>query len=79
MAVPSWAARFGKARWRAIFGAAKWLYGRGRERLERNLTPDERQELWGLLRKSRGRRYNLSAREQDRFKALVKRGATGRE
>ena len=79
MAIPGWAARFGTARWRAFFAAAKWLYGQGRERLRKNLAPDEQSELWELLKRSRGRRSNLNRREQDRFRDLVKRGVTGRE
>ncbi len=77
MGVPGWAARFGTARWRAAFAAAKWLFSQGRERLAKNLTPDEQRELWELLRKSRGRRSNLSRREQDRFRALVRQGVRG--
>ena len=77
MAASRWAARFASARWRAAFSAAKWLYGQGRERLAKNLTAEERRELWELLRRSRGRRSNLSRREQDRFRDLVRRGVTG--
>jgi len=77
VALSGLAARFTTARWRAAFGAAKWLYGQGRERLTKNLTPAEQRELWELLRKSRGRRVNLSQREQERFRALVRRGVFG--
>jgi hypothetical protein len=79
MAMAGWAAKFGTARWRALLAGARWLFKQGRDRLERNLTPDERRELWQLLRKSRGRRYNLSEREQDRFKELVRQGVFGRD
>jgi hypothetical protein len=79
MAVSGWAARFGKVRWRAAFAAARWLYGQGRERLDKNLTPFEQRELWELLKKSRGRRARLSRREQDRFRALVRSGVFGRD
>jgi hypothetical protein len=71
------AARFGTVRWRAAFAAAKWLYGQGRERLAKNLTEHERRELWELVKKSHGRRQNLSRREQDRFGALVRQGLRG--
>ena len=70
-------ARFTTARWRAAFASAKWLYGQGRERLTKNLTPVEQRELWELVKKSRGRRVNLSQREQERFRALVRRGVFG--
>jgi hypothetical protein len=78
MALSGWAARFTTARWRAVFAGARWLYGQGRERLDKNLTPYEQRELWELLRKSRGRRSKLSGREQDRFRALVREGIFGR-
>jgi hypothetical protein len=64
--------------WMRLWIAAQWLYNQGRRRLDQNLTERERRELLGLMRKSRGRRANLSAREQDRFKRLVRQGVAGR-
>ena len=78
MALPAFASRFATARWRAVWGVAVWLFKQGRDRLNRNLAEGERRELWELMRKSKGRRSNLSHREQDRFRALVKRAVTGR-
>jgi hypothetical protein len=57
---------------------AQWLYRHGRERLERNLDARERAQLWELMRKSKGRPANLSARERDRFVRLVRQAARGR-
>jgi hypothetical protein len=48
-----------------------WLAEKGRERVQQNLTDPERQEFWTLLKKSRGRRGNLSERERTRMKNLV--------
>jgi hypothetical protein len=64
--------------WMRVWIAAQWLYGQGRKRLERNLDEGERRELLRLMGKSKGRRANLSAREQDRFKRLVRQALTGR-
>jgi hypothetical protein len=42
-----------------------------------NLSPAERERLGQLLRKSKGRRSNLTEREQRRVWELVKKAATG--
>jgi hypothetical protein len=76
--MPAWLAqlvrRWGWRRvpWRFVVQAAVWAYRFGRSRLER-LTPREREELYELLRKSRGLRSNLSGREQQRVRDLVRR------
>jgi hypothetical protein len=64
--------------WMRVWVAATWLYHQGRERLERNLSPPERRDLWNLMKKSGGRPSNLSRREGERFRALVRQGVTGR-
>lgn len=79
MGLPAIAARFTTARWRVVWTVAVWLFKQGRDRLNRNLSEPERRDLWELMRKSKGRRSNLSSREQDRFRKLVKRAALGRE
>ena len=63
--------------WLAVYGAAKWLYEKGRE-FWGNLTPSERGELGRLVRKSKGRRANITDREFDRLRTLVKKGFTGK-
>ena len=78
MGLPAFASRFATARWRAVWTVAVWLFKQGRDRLNRNLEPDERRDLWELMRKSKGRRANLSVREQDRFRKLVKMAVTGK-
>ena len=79
MAIAGFASRFASVRWRVALDVARWLFKQGHERLNKNLTKDEQRELWGLLKRSKGRRVNLSSRDQSRFVELVKRGATGRE
>jgi hypothetical protein len=63
--------------WLAVYGAAKWLYEKGRDFWE-NLTPSERGELGRLVRKSKGRRGNITDKEFDRLRTLVKKGFTGK-
>jgi hypothetical protein len=64
--------------WMRAWLVAQWLYRHGRERLEENLDPGERADLWRLTKKSKGRSSNLSRRERDRFVALVRQAVRGR-
>jgi hypothetical protein len=64
--------------WMRAWFVAQWLYRHGRERLENNLDPDQRTELWVLTRKSKGRPANLSRLERERFLGLVRQAARGR-
>jgi hypothetical protein len=69
--------RRGRAvRWAALYEAAKFIYGHGK-RIYDNLSPAERERLGQLVRKSRGKRSNLSEREQRRVFELVKKAVTG--
>jgi hypothetical protein len=63
--------------WLALYESGKWVYGRGRRAWE-NLEQPERERLGGLLRKSKGRRSNLSTRERDELWSLVKKAVTGK-
>ena len=62
--------------WTALYRSAMWLYGRGQQFWD-NLTRAERAELGTLLRKSKGRRANLTTVETDRLKGLVRKGFSG--
>ena len=64
--------------WKRVWVAALWLYNQGRTRLEKNLSPKERDELWSLMKRSKGLPTNLSQRQRDRFRELVGRGIRGR-
>jgi hypothetical protein len=63
-------------RWAALYESAKVVYDQGR-RMYRNLSPAERERLGQLMRKSRGKRSNLSDREQRRVWELVRKAVTG--
>jgi hypothetical protein len=63
--------------WLALYESGKWIYGHGKQAWE-NLDPPERERLGDLLRKSKGRRSNLSARERDQLRSLVKKAVTGK-
>ena len=62
--------------WTVLYKSAMWLYGKGQQFWD-NLTGAERSELGQLLRKSKGRRANLSANETERMKDLVRKGFSG--
>jgi hypothetical protein len=64
--------------WLTLYTSARWIYGHGR-RAWNNLEAGERERLGGLLRKSKGRRSNLSKRERDELLSLVRKAVTGKE
>jgi hypothetical protein len=69
--------RRGRAvQWMALYEAAKMVYGHGK-RMYDNLSPAERERLGQLVRKSHGKRANLSDREQRRVFELVRKAITG--
>lgn len=55
--------------WARIYLLGGWAYRKGRA-VHGGLTPAERSELGELLKKSKGRRRNLSRREFERLRAL---------
>jgi hypothetical protein len=63
--------------WLALYQTGKWVYGHGK-RAWASLEPSERQQLGALLRKSKGRRSNLTARERDELGSIVKKAVAGR-
>jgi hypothetical protein len=64
--------------WMKVWATATWLVAKGRTHLKDNLTEGERTELRKLVTKSKGKPTNLSARDRDRVKAIVKKAAVGR-
>lgn len=63
--------------WLKVWAIATWLVAKGRARLEDNLTEAERSELRKLVTSSKGKPGNLSPRQRDRVKAIVKKAAVG--
>ena len=63
--------------WVRVWAIAVWLVKQGRDRVQRNLTEHERKDLVDLMRKSKGRRGNLTKKEQERFRNLVRKAAVG--
>jgi hypothetical protein len=63
--------------WLKVWAAATWLVAKGRAHLNDNLSEAERTELRKLVAKSRGKPTNLSQRDRDRVKAIVKKAAVG--
>ena len=74
--MPAWVSRaLAAARrvpWSQVAAAVGWLATAGRQYWDR-LAPEERREVFDLLRKSRGQKSNLSRMEQDRVAALLKK------
>ena len=73
--MPAWVFRVllaaGKVSWGRVLAAIVWLRDSGGRYWER-LTWQERREVLELARKSRGRRANLTKKEQTRLTALLK-------
>jgi hypothetical protein len=70
------------ARGRAIPWAVVWEVGRSlwfnsRDRVNENLSAREREDFAAIVRKGRGRPWNLDDKERRRLIALVKKAATG--
>jgi hypothetical protein len=63
--------------WARLWAIAVWLVGAARDRLRKNLTERERKELLDLMRNSKGRPGNLTKKEQERFRNLVRKAAVG--
>jgi hypothetical protein len=63
--------------WKMVWAVALWLTEKGRERVQTNLTEKERQELWRLVKKSKGRPDNLAQRDRTRVKNIVTKAVRG--
>jgi len=63
--------------WLKVWAAATWLVAKGRAHLNDNLSQGERTELRKLVTKSKGNPTNLSQRDRDRVKTIVKKAAVG--
>lgn len=80
--MPAWVLRVLRAArrvpWSRVLAAVTWLRIKGPEYWNR-LTPAERSRLLDLLKKSKGRRSNLTKREQDRVVELLRKVWEGRD
>jgi len=63
-------------RWLALYEAARMVYGHGRRAWD-NLEPGDRERIGNLVRKSKGRRTNLSEGERGELWTLVKKAVSG--
>jgi hypothetical protein len=69
-------ARARTVRWLALYETARMVYGHGK-RAWNNLEPHERENVGYLVRKSKGRRSNLTESERNELWTLVKKAVTG--
>lgn len=69
--------RWRRVPWSVVWAAVIWLVEQGRERVERNLSQKERQELLRLVKKSKGRPGNLSGRDRTRLKNIAGKAIRG--
>jgi hypothetical protein len=60
-----------------VWAVAVWIAEKGRERIEGNLSEKERQEVLGLVRKSKGRPSALSPRDRSRLKIIAGKAIRG--
>jgi hypothetical protein len=63
--------------WLKVWATATWLVAKGRAHVNDNLTEAERTDLRKLVAKSKGKPTNLSQRDRNRVKAIVKKAAMG--
>jgi hypothetical protein len=69
-------ARARTVRWLALYETARMVYGQGKRAWD-NLERPERERIGALVRKSKGRRSNLTDGERNELWTLVKKAATG--
>lgn len=63
--------------WKTVWAVSVWLATKGRERVQRNLSPSEQREFWELTKKSRGKPGNLSKPDRDRIKRIAGKAIRG--
>ena len=70
------------ARGRAVPWAVVWEVGRSlwfnsRDRVNENLSAGEREDFAAIVRKRRGRPWNLDSQERERLVLLIRKAVTG--
>lgn len=63
--------------WKTVWAISVWLATKGRERIQKNLTPAEQREFWDLTKKSKGKPGNLSQRDRGRLKKIAGKAIRG--
>jgi hypothetical protein len=64
--------------WAVVWEVARALWVNARDRVNETLSQRERQDFARIVRKGRGRPWNLTSEERGRLVALVRKAATGR-
>jgi hypothetical protein len=81
--MPFWIARraapavWKRIPWKMVWAIVVWLGGKGRERIDDNLTEKEQDEFWRLLKKSKGRPNTLPQRDRTRMKNIAGKAIRG--
>jgi len=81
--MPFWIARraapavWKRIPWKMVWAVVVWLGGKGRERIDENLTAKEQSEFWRLLKKSKGRPNTLPQRDRTRMKNIAGKAIRG--
>jgi hypothetical protein len=81
--MPFWIARraapavWKRIPWKMVWAIVVWLGGKGRERIDDNLTEKEQGEFWRLLKKSKGRPNTLPQRDRTRMKNIAGKAIRG--
>jgi hypothetical protein len=81
--MPLWIARraapavWRRIPWKMVWTVVLWLGAKGRERVDTNLTQQEQQEFWRLLKKSKGRPNSLPQRDRTRMKNIAGKAIRG--
>lgn len=81
--MPFWIARraapavWKRIPWKMVWAVVVWLGGKGRERIDDNLTAKEQSEFWRLLKKSKGRPNTLPQRDRTRMKNIAGKAIRG--
>jgi hypothetical protein len=63
--------------WAVVWEVGRSLWENARDRVNETLSSRERQDFARIVRKGRGRPWNLNSQERHRLLTLVKKAATG--
>jgi hypothetical protein len=81
--MPAWIAKVAaksvwkRVPWKMVWMVSLWLVEKGRDRMQDNLTKQERHELANLVLKSKGRPSNLAQRDRTRVKNIAGKAIRG--